>query len=101
MRAGFVFFFSRQPAYHALSPAGSKIVELNWRDNPFFPKILNARLYDLANWPDQYDWVWNGGIRTVVEGAYALRRALKLPPCMRRPSTLTLTGRRHTVQKSC
>ena len=20
--------------------------------------------------PDQYDWVWNGGFRTVVEGAY-------------------------------
>jgi len=52
-------------------PAGSKIVELNWRDNPFFPTILNAtRINDLANPPDQYDWVWNGGFRTVVEGAY-------------------------------
>jgi phage terminase large subunit len=49
-------------------PAGSKIVELNWRDNSFFPKILNAtRLDDLANRPDQYDWVWNGGFRKVVE----------------------------------
>ena len=50
---------------------GSKIIELNWRDNPFFPKILNiTRLDDLKNRPDQYDWVWNGGFRTVVEGAY-------------------------------
>jgi phage terminase large subunit len=52
-------------------PTGSKIIQLNWRDNPFFPKILNTtRLDDLANRPDQYDWVWNGGFRTVVEGAY-------------------------------
>jgi hypothetical protein len=52
-------------------PDGSKIIELNWRDNPFFPKILNTtRLDDLKNRPDQYDWVWNGGFRTVVEGAY-------------------------------
>ena len=51
-------------------PEGSKIIELNWTDNPFFPKILNTtRLDDLKNRPDQYDWVWNGGFRTVVEGA--------------------------------
>jgi len=53
-------------------------VELNWRDNPFFPKILNAtRLDDLANRPDQYDWVWNGGFRTVVEGAHYSKLLLK------------------------
>ena len=52
-------------------PEGSKIIELNWSDNPFFPKILNTtRLDDLKNRPEQYDWVWNGGFRTVVEGAY-------------------------------
>jgi len=52
-------------------PTGAKIVELNYRDNPFFPKILTAtRLDDLEKRPDQYDWVWNGGFRTVVEGAY-------------------------------
>ena len=52
-------------------PADSKIIELNWKDNPFFPKILNrTRLDDLENRPDQYDWVWEGGFRTVVEGAY-------------------------------
>jgi phage terminase large subunit len=52
-------------------PADSKIIQLNWRDNPFFPKILNTpRLDDFENRPDQYDWVWNGGFRTVVEGAY-------------------------------
>lgn len=52
-------------------PAGSKIIQLNWRDNPFFPKILNiTRLDDLKNRPDQYEWVWEGAYRTVVEGAY-------------------------------
>jgi len=48
-------------------PDCAKIIELNWRDNPFFPKILNTtRLDDLKNRLDQYDWVWNGGFRTVV-----------------------------------
>jgi phage terminase large subunit len=52
-------------------PANSKIIEPNWKDNPFFTKILNrSRLDDLENRPDQYEWVWEGGFRTVVEGAY-------------------------------
>ncbi|MGJ4928136.1 PBSX family phage terminase large subunit [Bradyrhizobium sp. HKCCYLRH3095] len=55
-------------------PAGAKIVELNWRDNPWFPAILDTtRRDDLANRPDQYDWIWEGGMRTVVEGAYFAR----------------------------
>jgi phage terminase large subunit len=37
-------------------PEGAKIIELNWRDNPIFPKILNTtRLDDFKNRPDQYD----------------------------------------------
>lgn len=52
-------------------PEGAKIVELNWRDNPWFPDVLNAeRLEDLAKRPDQYDHVWEGGFKTVSEGAY-------------------------------
>lgn len=52
-------------------PEGAKIVELNWRDNPFFPKILNAtREDDKKNRPDQYGWVWEGEFRSVVAGAY-------------------------------
>ncbi|WP_029082891.1 PBSX family phage terminase large subunit [Bradyrhizobium sp. th.b2] len=59
-------------------PEGSKIIELNWRDNPFFPAILNkTRLDDQKNRPDQYDWVWNGGFRTVVEGAYYAKGLLE------------------------
>lgn len=52
-------------------PADSKIVELNWRDNPWFPAILNrTRLEDKAKRPDQYEHVWEGDYVTVVEGAY-------------------------------
>jgi phage terminase large subunit len=52
-------------------PEGSKIVELNWRDNPWFPEILNrTRLEDKAKRPDQYEHVWEGDYVTVVDGAY-------------------------------
>lgn len=46
-------------------PAGSKIVEINWRDNPWFPKVLNdERLEDQRHRPDDYHHVWEGGFRT-------------------------------------
>jgi phage terminase large subunit len=55
-------------------PEGAKIIELNWRDNPWFPSILNrTRLEDLAKRPDQYDHVWEGDFVTVVDGAYFAR----------------------------
>jgi phage terminase large subunit len=52
-------------------PTGSKIVEINWKDNPWFPPVLEQeRLDDKAKRPDQYDHVWGGDFVTVVEGAY-------------------------------
>ena len=49
----------------------TKIVTLNWRDNPWFPDILNrTRLKDLAERPDSYAHIWEGDFVTVVEGAY-------------------------------
>lgn len=49
----------------------TKIVEMNWRDNPWFPSILDrVRLKDLAERPDSYEHVWEGDFVTVVEGAY-------------------------------
>lgn len=45
--------------------------ELNWRDNPKFPAILERqRQRDLAERPDTYDWIWEGAYATVVAGAY-------------------------------
>jgi phage terminase large subunit len=52
-------------------PERSRIVEMNWRDNPWFPELLNRRrLEDKEKRPDSYDHVWEGGFRTVMEGAY-------------------------------
>ncbi len=53
------------------APAGAKIIELNWRDNPWFPNVLEAeRLEDLSKRPESYEHIWEGGFKTVTEGAY-------------------------------
>lgn len=52
-------------------PAESRIVELNWRDNPWFPSTLDKkRLADKEKRPDQYAHIWDGDFVSVVEGAY-------------------------------
>jgi phage terminase large subunit len=53
------------------APEGSKIVELNWRDNPAFPEVLEAeRQRDMKHRPEHYAHIWEGDFVTVVEGAY-------------------------------
>lgn len=48
-----------------------RCVEMNWRDNPWFPAVLNRqRLRDLHERPDTYDWVWEGAYASTVAGAY-------------------------------
>lgn len=48
-----------------------KVVALNWRDNPKFPAILERqRQRDRRERADQYEWIWEGDFRTIVEGAY-------------------------------
>lgn len=48
-----------------------KVVELNWRDNPKFPaKLERERQRDLAERPEQYEHIWEGGYVSAVEGAY-------------------------------
>jgi phage terminase large subunit len=52
-------------------PDGARIVQINWRDNPWFPSTLEkTRLEDQAKRSDQYAHVWEGDFVTVVEGAY-------------------------------
>ncbi|NJM12600.1 MAG: hypothetical protein HC889_12660 [Synechococcaceae cyanobacterium SM1_2_3] len=52
-------------------PAGAKIVELNWRDNPWFPDVLDQeRLNDLASRPHIYPHIWEGDYADAVEGSY-------------------------------
>jgi phage terminase large subunit len=48
-----------------------KIVELNYRDNPWFPDILERkRLKDKEERPDSYAHIWEGEFVAAVEGAY-------------------------------
>lgn len=48
-----------------------KVVEMNWRDNDYFPEILNRqRIKDQNERPDSYDHIWEGGFVTALEGAY-------------------------------
>ena len=52
-------------------PDGAKIVELNWRDNKWFPSVLDdERLADKEKRPGSYDHIWEGGFVQAVEGAY-------------------------------
>lgn len=52
-------------------PPNSKIIELNWRDNPKFPSVLDdERKADLEKRPDDYDHIWEGDYVTVRSGAY-------------------------------
>ena len=52
-------------------PDGSKIVEMNWRDNPMFPQVLeDERQRDMKDRPEHYAHIWEGAFVTALEGAY-------------------------------
>lgn len=56
----------------------TKVVALNWRDNPKFPALLErTRLKDQAERPDQYEHVWEGGYLSVMVGAYFAQHITK------------------------
>ena len=56
----------------------TKIVEMNWRDNPWFPDILNRqRLKDKEERPHSYEHIWEGDFVTAVEGAYYAPQLIK------------------------
>lgn len=49
----------------ANQPANAKIVQINWRDNPWFPDVLeDERQHDLRGDPDMYQHIWEGGYIT-------------------------------------
>lgn len=51
-----------------------QIVEMNFRDNPYFPDVLEQeRLRDLAARPDDYDHIWEGAYKTSFVGSYYSR----------------------------
>jgi phage terminase large subunit len=52
-------------------PTGAVVVKANWRDNPWFPKVLEQERLDcLNNEADQYPHIWEGDYATVLTGAY-------------------------------
>ncbi len=63
----------------AKPPKNALVREINWRDNPWFPKVLEQERLDLLERdPDAYDHVWEGKCIQWLEGAiYAkeLRKA--------------------------
>lgn len=49
----------------------TKIVEMNWRDNPWFPAILERKRQKcLRDDPHNYGHIWEGEYKTAHEGAY-------------------------------
>lgn len=51
-------------------PPGSVVIEMNWRDNPWFSDELEAeRQHCLISQPDDYDNIWEGKPRSSVVGA--------------------------------
>ena len=56
-------------------PAGAVVVQANWRDNPWFPEVLEAeRQLDFKLYPDRYAHIWEGDYARAMEGAYFARQ---------------------------
>lgn len=59
-------------------PDSAVVVEANWRDNPYFPGVLeDERKLDLEKYPDRYDHIWEGGYAQALEGAYYAKHLAK------------------------
>jgi len=55
----------------ARKPEEAIVVSANWRDNPWFPSVLEEeRQLDLALYPDRYQHIWEGDYVRAFEGAY-------------------------------
>jgi phage terminase large subunit len=66
-------------------PQDAVVVQINWRDNPWFPEVLNRereeflRQVALGNrTQDEYSNIWEGQCRAAVEGAIYASEVAKL-----------------------
>lgn len=51
-------------------PPTATVVKMTYRDNPYFPGVLEAeRQYCQRTNPEDYDWIWEGECRPAVSGA--------------------------------
>ena len=56
--------------YIVNTPPDSLVIQINFPDNPFFPYVLEEeRKHCLKTTPDQYDNIWLGKPKSVVDGA--------------------------------
>jgi len=56
-------------------PVDSVVIEIGFRDNPFFPDVLRAEMEECrAIDPETYDWVWEGKCRQISD-ANIIKRA--------------------------
>jgi phage terminase large subunit len=63
----------------ATPPTGAVVVKANWSENPWFPAELEQeRQDDLRDRPDDYEHTWEGGYKTVTEGAYFAKQLAEL-----------------------
>jgi len=52
-------------------PTDAVVIKANWRDNPWFPAVLEQERQDcLRMQAEQYGHIWEGEYATVLEGAY-------------------------------
>jgi phage terminase large subunit len=52
-------------------PENAIAVKAKWRDNPWFPTVLEGeRQLDLQQYPERYHHVWEGDYAKAFEGAY-------------------------------
>lgn len=57
-------------------PRSAIVIEMNYRDNPWFPAVLEAERLELWEKAQQsprkmeeYQWIWEGQVKSAVEGA--------------------------------
>ena len=58
----------------AKKPDNAIVVQANWRDNPWFPEVLDEeRRLDLEIYPERHAHIWEGDYAKAFEGAYFAR----------------------------
>lgn len=57
--------------FRTKKPDNAVVVKANWRDNPWFPSVLEEeRQLDLRLYPERYEHIWEGEYARAFEGAY-------------------------------
>lgn len=85
--------------YVANPPDGTVVIEINWRDNPWFPEILRKQKdQKYRDDPDAARTIWGGKTRKTVEGAiYAKELAKAIEDGRVTPNVRPIRGRGVTV----